>query len=175
MWSLFFFCKQKTAYELSYGLVGSEMGIRASLVIFELQAQRREFLAWLAVLVFFLLPFGYGASGVVELVGHRDGLPRAAPWAVAQAMAGLTAFGQVITAMIAATTVLRDVTLRKQGLILTTPLPWPNYMLGRVLGCPFYTSDPADHCTGLPTCVTPCLNEHNIRTNRRTSFIMLRF
>jgi hypothetical protein len=103
-------------------------------VLFELQAQRREFLAWLAVLVFFLLPFGYGASGVVELVGNRDGLPRAAPWAVAQAMAGLTAFGQVITAMIAATTVLRDVTLRTQGLILTTPLPWPRYLLGRFLG-----------------------------------------
>ena len=104
------------------------------LVIFELRAQRREFLTWLAVLVLVLLPFGYGTSGVVELVGNRGDTPRAAPWAVAQAMAGLTAFGQVITAMIAATTVLRDVTLRTQGVILTTPVPWPSYLLGRFLG-----------------------------------------
>lgn len=104
------------------------------LVAFELRVQRREFLAWLAALVFALLTFGYGASGVVELVGDRGTLPRAAPWAIAQAMAGVTAFGQVITAMIAATTVLRDVGTRSQGLILATPLPWPTYLLGRFLG-----------------------------------------
>ncbi|MFN9213644.1 MAG: hypothetical protein ACK6DK_03585 [Gemmatimonadota bacterium] len=104
------------------------------LVAFELHVQRREFLAWLAALVFLLLTLGYGANGVVELVGDRGPVPRAAPWAIAQAMAGVTAFGQVITAMIAATTVLRDVGTRTQGLILATPLPWPRYLLGRFLG-----------------------------------------
>lgn len=114
--------------------MGGTSGAIRHLVIFEWRIQRREFLTWLAALVLLLLPLGYGASGVVELVGSRGPAPRAAPWAVAQAMAGLTAFGQVITAMIAATTVLRDVTLRTQGLILTTPLPWPTYLCGRFLG-----------------------------------------
>ena len=114
--------------------MGGTSGAVPHLVIFELRVQRREFLTWLAALVLLLLPLGYGASGVVELVGNRGSTPRAAPWAVAQAMAGLTAFGQVITAMIAATTVLRDVTLRTQGLLLTTPVPWPSYLLGRFLG-----------------------------------------
>lgn len=104
------------------------------LAAFELRVQGREFLPWLAALVFLLLPLGYGASGVVELVGVRGAVPRAAPWAVAQAMAGLTAFGQVITAMIAATAVLRDVALRTQGLLLATPVPWPTYLLGRFVG-----------------------------------------
>lgn len=106
----------------------------ASLAAFELRVQGRDFFPWLAALVFLLLPLGYGVSGVVELVGERGTVPRAAPWAVAQAMAGLTAFGQVITAMIAATTVLRDVALRTQGLILATPVSWPTYLLGRFLG-----------------------------------------
>jgi len=131
----------RTAEAILRGIVRTAARLRASflppllaLAAFELRAQRREFLAWLAALVFLLLPLGYGASGVVELVGERGGVPRAAPWAVAQAMAGLTAFGQVITAMIAATAVLRDVAGRTQGLLLATPVPWPAYLLGRFLG-----------------------------------------
>ncbi|MCU0635834.1 MAG: hypothetical protein MUE41_13245 [Gemmatimonadaceae bacterium] len=106
----------------------------APLVAFELRLQAREFLTWLAALVFLLLTFGHAANGVVELVGDRGTIPRHAPWAIAQAMAGVTAFGQVITAMIAATTVLRDAGTRTQGLLLTTPLAWPTYLLGRFAG-----------------------------------------
>jgi hypothetical protein len=46
-------------------------------------------------------------------------------------MAGLTAFGQVITAMTAATVGLRDVSLRSEGMILTTGIAWQHYLLGR--------------------------------------------
>ena len=75
---------------------------------FELRYHRREFLTWLAAVVFLLLAGGFMATGAVELVRGRGALPRTAPWIVAQAMAGITAFGQVITTMIAATAVLRD-------------------------------------------------------------------
>jgi ABC-type transport system involved in multi-copper enzyme maturation permease subunit len=104
------------------------------LAAFELRVQSRDFLAWLAALVFFLLTFGYASGGVIVLVNGLGDSPRNAPWAVAQAMAGVTAFGQVITAMIAATTVLRDVGTRSQDLLLATPLPWRAYLGGRFVG-----------------------------------------
>lgn len=105
-----------------------------ALVRFELALQRRDFFAWLAALVFLLLTLGYAAGGPVLLVEGLGTVPRLAPWALAQAMAGVTAFGQVITAITAATTVLRDVGLRTQPLVLTTPLPWRDYLRGRFLG-----------------------------------------
>jgi ABC-2 type transport system permease protein len=106
----------------------------AILAAFELRVQSRDFLAWLAALVFFLLTFGYASGGVIVLVSELGDVPRNAPWAVAQAMAGVTAFGQVITAMTAATTVLRDVGSRTQELLLATPLPWRAYLGGRFVG-----------------------------------------
>jgi ABC-2 type transport system permease protein len=106
----------------------------ALLAAFELRIQSRDFLAWLAALVFFLLTFGYASGGVIVLVSELGDAPRNAPWAIAQAMAGVTAFGQVITAMTAATTVLRDVGTRTQDLLLATPLPWRAYLGGRFVG-----------------------------------------
>ncbi|MDX2184283.1 MAG: hypothetical protein SFW08_09885 [Gemmatimonadaceae bacterium] len=106
----------------------------ARLARFELQFQRRDFLAWLSALVFLLLTLGYSSNGVIALVSDRGDIPRHAPWALAQAMAGVTAFGQVITAIIAATTVLRDVSLRTQPLLLTTGISWRDYLTGRFVG-----------------------------------------
>ncbi len=105
-----------------------------ALVAFELRVQSREFLTWLGFVVLLLLTIGFTASGTIMLVGDLGMVPRTAPWAIAHAMAGVTAFGQVITAMTAATTVLRDVAGRTQGLILATPLPWRTYLGGRFLG-----------------------------------------
>lgn len=101
---------------------------------FERQLQRREFLTGVYVAVFFFLTFGYTASSAVELVTGRGAVPRNAPWALAQAMAGVTAFGQVITTMITATAVMRDVATRQQELLFTTPLSRGDYLWGRWLG-----------------------------------------
>ena len=101
---------------------------------FEAQLQQREFLTWVYLAVFFLLTFGYTSSGAVELVTGRGTLPKNAPWALAQAMAGVTAFGQVITTMITATAVMRDVATRQQELLFTTRLTRRDYLLGRWAG-----------------------------------------
>lgn len=101
---------------------------------FEATLQGGEFLTWLYVAVFFLLTFGYTASGAVELVTGRGALPKNAPWALAQAMAGVTAFGQVITTMITATAVMRDVATRQQELLFATPLSRRDYLWGRWAG-----------------------------------------
>lgn len=101
---------------------------------FEFQLQRREFLTWIYVAVFFFLTFGYASSGVVELVTGRGAIAKNAPWALAQAMAGVTAFGQVITTMITATAVMRDVATRQQELLFTTRLSRGDYLLGRWSG-----------------------------------------
>lgn len=101
---------------------------------FEAALQWRDFLTWIYVAVFFLLTFGYTASGAVELVTGRGPLPRNAPWALAQAMAGVTAFGQVITTMITATAVMRDVAARQQELLFATPVSRRDYLWGRWAG-----------------------------------------
>lgn len=101
---------------------------------YEFRVQTREFLTWVYFAVFFFLTFGYAASGAVELVGDRGDVPRYAPWAMAHAMAGVTAFGQVITTMITATAVMRDVATRQQELLFTTPLTRGDYLVGRWLG-----------------------------------------
>ncbi len=110
---------------------GAAATVRA-IVRLELQLHARDFMAWLGALVFFVLAFAHAAGGPITLVsGALAGLPRTAPPVLAQAMAGLTAFGQVITAMTAATIGLRDVSLRSDGLVLTTGIDWRHYLLGR--------------------------------------------
>lgn len=101
---------------------------------FEIGLQRREFLTWLYAAIFFFLCFGYIASGGIELVNDRGLVPRDAPWAVAHAMAGVSAFGQLITAMITATAVMRDDALRTRELLYATPLTRRAYLGGRLLG-----------------------------------------
>ena len=101
---------------------------------FEWRVQSREFLTWVYAALFFLLCLGYTSSHAVELVSGRDGVPRNAPWALAHAMAGVTAFGQVITTMITATAVMRDVATRTQELLFTTRLTRGTYLGGRWAG-----------------------------------------
>jgi ABC-type transport system involved in multi-copper enzyme maturation permease subunit len=101
---------------------------------FEFQLQSREFLSGIYVAVFFLLTFAFTSSHVLELVRDRGALPRNAPLVLAAAMAGVTAFGAVITTMIASTAVLRDVALRTESLLLTTRLTTREYLLGRFTG-----------------------------------------
>ena len=101
---------------------------------FEFRLQSREFLTGIYVAVFFLLTFAFTSSHVLELVRDRGELPRNAPLILAEAMAGVTAFGAVITTMIASTAVMRDVALRTEALILTTRLTAREYLLGRFTG-----------------------------------------
>lgn len=101
---------------------------------FEVRLQRREFLSAFYVAVFFFLTFGYTSSGAIELVSERGVVPKNSPWALAHAMAGVTAFGQVITTMITATAVMRDVATRQQELLFATRLTRRDYLLGRWLG-----------------------------------------
>jgi hypothetical protein len=104
----------------------------ATIVGLELRLHGRDFMAWLGALAFFFLALAHATGGPISLVsGALAQLPRTAEPVLAQAMAGLTAFGQVITAMTAATVGLRDVSLRSEGLVLTTGIAWHDYLLGR--------------------------------------------
>lgn len=104
----------------------------ATIVGLELRLHTRDFMAWLGALVFFFLALAHASGGPITLVsGELAALPRTSVPVLAQAMAGLTAFGQVITAMTAATVGLRDVSLRSEGLVLTTGIGWRDYLLGR--------------------------------------------
>ncbi|MCE2902865.1 MAG: hypothetical protein ACK5XT_09900 [Gemmatimonas sp.] len=103
-----------------------------ALARFEIAVQLREPLTGLYALVFLLLTFGYSASEAVVLVSGRGDVPRHAPWALMLAFGGLTAFGQVITTMIATTAMLRDETLRTSALILTSGVPPRTWFLARV-------------------------------------------
>lgn len=108
------------------------LAVIAEIVRLELRLHARDFMAWLGVLVFFWLAFAHASGGPIVLVGGTlASLPRTAMPVLAQAMAGLTAFGQVITAMTAATVALRDVSLRSAGLVLTSGIGWRAYLLGR--------------------------------------------
>lgn len=103
-----------------------------AIVGLELRLHRRDFMAWLGAMVFFFLALAHASGGPISLVsGALASAPRTSPAVLAQAMAGLTAFGQVITAMTAATVGLRDVSLRSEGLVLTTGISWRHYLLGR--------------------------------------------
>ena len=99
----------------------------------EFRTQRREPLTVLYVLVFSLLAMAFAAAGPVDLVGDRGMIPRDAPWSLMLASTALTAFGQVITTMVAATVVLRDRADRVADLMATTPLSPREYLLGKLL------------------------------------------
>lgn len=99
---------------------------------FEIRAQAREPLTTLYALVFGLLSIGYAASDAVELVSDRGTVPRTAPWALLLAFGGLTAFGQVITTMIATTAMLRDEAQRTRGLVATSGLGPRTWFLARL-------------------------------------------
>ncbi|WP_353267279.1 hypothetical protein, partial [Gemmatimonas sp.] len=100
---------------------------------FEVRAQLREPLTVLYLLIFGLLSFAYAASDVVELVSARGAVPRTASWALMLAFGGLTAFGQVITTMIATTAMLRDEAQRTRELIATSGLRARTWFVARVL------------------------------------------
>lgn len=103
-----------------------------ALLTFEVRAQAREPLTTLYALVFFLLAFGYAASSAVELVADRGRVPRTSSWALMLAFGGLTAFGQVITTMIATTAMLRDEAQRTREMIATTGVAPRTWFLARL-------------------------------------------
>ncbi len=103
-----------------------------ALAAFEIRQQLREPLTTLYALVFLLLAFGYTASGAVELVSDRGDVAKDAPWALALAFGGLTAFGQVITTMVVATALLRDSALRTLPLIATSSVSPRLWFLARL-------------------------------------------
>lgn len=104
----------------------------AALLRFEVRAQLREPLTTLYAMVFFLLAFGYATSGAVELVAERGAVPRTSGWALMLAFGGLTAFGQVITTMIAATAMLRDEAQGTRAMVATTGVSPRTWFLARV-------------------------------------------
>jgi ABC-2 type transport system permease protein len=103
-----------------------------AVVRMEVHAQLREPLTTLYGLVFGLLALGYASSDAVELVSNRGSVPRTASWAIMLAFGGLTAFGQVITTMIATTAMLRDEAHGTRALIATTGLSPRLWFVGRV-------------------------------------------
>jgi hypothetical protein len=103
-----------------------------AVLTFEVRAQAREPLTTLYALVFFFLALGYAASSAVELVSDRGNVPRTAPWALMLAFGGLTAFGQVITTMIATTAMLRDEAQRTRALVATSGLGVRTWFAARV-------------------------------------------
>ena len=99
---------------------------------FEVRAQFREPLTTLYALVFGLLALGFASSDAVELVRDRGAVPRTASWTLLLAFGGLTAFGQVITTMIATTAMLRDEAQRTRALIATSGIRPRTWFLGRL-------------------------------------------
>ncbi len=119
-----------------------------SVVRLELLTQRREPLTALYMLVFFLLAAAFAAAGPVELVRDRGSVPPDAAWSLMLASTALTAFGQVITTMVAATVVLRDRADRVDELLRVTLLRPREYLTGKLFAalgllCLIYTAIPA--------------------------------
>ncbi len=102
-------------------------------MLLEMRVQRREPLTVLYMLVFALLAMAFAASGPVELVRNRGAVPRDAAWSLMLASTAITAFGQVITTMVAATVVLRDRADRVADLLVTTRLTDAEYRLAKLL------------------------------------------
>jgi ABC-type transport system involved in multi-copper enzyme maturation permease subunit len=69
----------------------------------------------------------------VELVRDRGAVPRDAAWSLMLASTAITAFGQVITTMVAATVVLRDRADRVAELLVTTQLTDVEYRVAKLL------------------------------------------
>ena len=99
----------------------------------ELRTQRREPLTVLYALGLGMLGAAFAAAGPVELVSNRGAVPRDAAWSMLLAATALTAFGQVITTMVAATVVLRDEHDRVAALLAATRLTRREYLLGKLL------------------------------------------
>lgn len=104
-----------------------------AVVRLEWRTQRREPLTVLYALVLGLLAAAFAAQGPVELVRGRGIVPRDAAWSLMLAATALTAFGQVITTMVAATVVLRDRQDRVAELLGVTPLTTREYLVGKLL------------------------------------------
>jgi ABC-type transport system involved in multi-copper enzyme maturation permease subunit len=102
-------------------------------MLLELRVQRSEPLTALYLLVLGLLAMAFAASGPVELVRNRGAVPRDAAWSLMLASTAITAFGQVITTMVAATVVLRDRADRVADLLVTTRLTDAEYRVGKLL------------------------------------------
>lgn len=120
----------------------------AAVARLELTIQRREPLSVLYMLVFGLLGAAFAAAGPVELVRGRGPVARDAAWSLMLASTALTAFGQVITTMVAATVVLRDRADRVSDLITVTSLTAREYLSGKLLAalimlCVIYSAIPA--------------------------------
>ena len=111
---------------------GSMERMRAVLRL-ELLTQRREPLTVLYVLVLGLLAAAFAAAGPVELVRNRGAVPRDAAWSMLLASTALTAFGQVITTMVAATVVLRDEQDRVAAQLFVTRLTRGEYLTGKFI------------------------------------------
>lgn len=125
----------------------------AAVVRLELLIQRREPLSVLYVLVLGLLSMAFAAAGPVELVRNRGAIPRDAAWSVMLACTALTAFGQVITTMVAATVVLRDRADRVADLLTVSRLSPREYLLGKLLAalgtlCVIYAAIPVGLLAG---------------------------
>jgi hypothetical protein len=101
---------------------------------FELRVQLGDPLTWVYAAVLFALPFAFTGTTAVDLVGERGAVPRTAPWSLAQALAGVTAFGQLITTFVAASAALRDDALRTRALLATTRVTRGEYLGGRFTG-----------------------------------------
>ena len=119
----------------------------AAVARLELLVQRREPLSILYVLVFGLLAAVFAAAGPVELVRNRGAVPRDAAWSLMLASTALTAFGQVITTMVAATVVLRDRADRVQDFVIASHLSSREYLTGKMVAalvvlCAIYTAIP---------------------------------
>lgn len=99
----------------------------------ELLTQRREPLTGLYALVLGLLAAAFAAAGPVELVRGRGAVPRDASWSLMLASTALTAFGQIITTMVAATVVLRDRQDRVDELLTVSMLTPRQYLTGKLL------------------------------------------
>ena len=101
---------------------------------FELHVQLRDPITWVYASVLFALPFAFTGTTAVDLVGERGAVPRTSAWSLAQALAGVTAFGQLITTFVAASAALRDDALRTRPLLAATRLTRGEYLGGRFAG-----------------------------------------
>jgi len=133
--------------------VSVSRGRVAGVMRLELLIQRREPLTVLYVLVLGLLAAAFAAAGPVELVRGRGAVPRDAAWSLMLASTALTAFGQVITTMVAATVVLRDRQDRVNELLATSRLTRGEYLLGKLgaallVLCMIYASIPVGLAIG---------------------------
>ena len=104
----------------------------AAVARLELAIQRREPLTALYLLVLGLLAMAFAAAGPVDLVRDRGAVPTDAAWSLMLATTALTAFGQVITTMVAATVVLRDRADRVDALLAVSRLTRREYLAAKL-------------------------------------------